>query len=173
MRLPESSTSMYSGQLEKFTTFSELLRSVLTQSVCLVPAVPQAARSPPEPTATAEALRPGGIWKPSLRRSHGSAFSGGIVPVGFIEGQLRPKLPTGQLTLLFADIEGSSRHMAELEDRYGPLVNAVVICERSATFSIVMAWPGSSDVPHRKPGEKAISAPCTVCCAVLIAPRNR
>ena len=43
----------------------------------------------------------------------------GIVPVGFIEGQLRPKLPTGQLTLLFADIEGSSRHLAELGDRYG------------------------------------------------------
>jgi class 3 adenylate cyclase len=56
----------------------------------------------------------------------------GIVPVGFIEGQLRPKLPSGQLTLLFADIEGSSRHMAELEDRYGSLLNAVHRIQRSA-----------------------------------------
>ena len=39
----------------------------------------------------------------------------GILPVGFIDGQIRPKLPTGQLTLLFADVEGSSRHLSELE----------------------------------------------------------
>ena len=56
----------------------------------------------------------------------------GIVPVGFIEGQLRPKLPTGQLTLLFADLEDSSRHLAELEDRYGSLLNAVHRIERAA-----------------------------------------
>jgi class 3 adenylate cyclase len=56
----------------------------------------------------------------------------GIVPVGFIEGQLRPKLPTGQLTLMFADVEGSSRHIAELDDRYGPLLSAVRRIERAA-----------------------------------------
>lgn len=56
----------------------------------------------------------------------------GIVPVGFIEGQLRPKLPTGQLTLLFADVEGSSRHMAELEDRYASMLNAVHRIQRAA-----------------------------------------
>ena len=56
----------------------------------------------------------------------------GIVPVGFIEGQLRPKLPTGQLTLLFADVEASTRHMAELEDRYGSVLNAVHRIERAA-----------------------------------------
>ncbi|MDP9467670.1 MAG: hypothetical protein M3P32_02860, partial [Chloroflexota bacterium] len=49
----------------------------------------------------------------------------GIMPVGFIDGQLRPRLPTGQLTLLFADIEGSSDHLAALGDRYGQLINAV------------------------------------------------
>src|SRR5688500_10432557 len=37
-----------------------------------------------------------------------------IVPVGFIEGQLRPKLPTGQLTLLFADVEGSTQLLSEI-----------------------------------------------------------
>ena len=56
----------------------------------------------------------------------------GILPVGFIDGQIRPKLPTGQLTLLFADIEGSSVHLAELEDRYGPMLNAVRRIERAA-----------------------------------------
>lgn len=49
----------------------------------------------------------------------------GIVPVGFIEGQLRPKLPTGQLTLLFADLVDSSRHIAELGDGYGSMLTAV------------------------------------------------
>jgi class 3 adenylate cyclase len=49
----------------------------------------------------------------------------GIMPVGFIDGQLRPRLPTGQLTLLFADIVGSSRHTAALGERYGPMLAAV------------------------------------------------
>lgn len=56
----------------------------------------------------------------------------GILPVGFIDGQLRPKLPSGQLTLLFADIEGSSRLIAALEDRYGSLLSAVRRIERGA-----------------------------------------
>jgi class 3 adenylate cyclase len=56
----------------------------------------------------------------------------GILPVGFIDGQIRPKLPTGQLTLLFADVEGSSLHVAALEDRYGPMLNAVRRIERAA-----------------------------------------
>lgn len=56
----------------------------------------------------------------------------GILPVGFIDGQLRPKLPTGQLTLLFADVESSSRHLAELEDRYGAVLSTVRRLERAA-----------------------------------------
>jgi len=56
----------------------------------------------------------------------------GIVPVGFIEGQLRPRLPTGQLTLLFADVEASSGHLAALGERYGQLINAVRRILRSA-----------------------------------------
>ncbi len=55
-----------------------------------------------------------------------------IVPVGFIDGQIRPKLPTGQLTLLFADVEGSSRLLAELEDRYGPVLSTIRRIERAA-----------------------------------------
>lgn len=57
----------------------------------------------------------------------------GIVPVGFIEGQLRPRLPTGQLTLLFSDIEDSSRHLAELGDRYGSVLGVVRRLHRAAT----------------------------------------
>ena len=56
----------------------------------------------------------------------------GIVPVGFIDGQLRPKLPSGQVTLLFSDVERSSQHLAELGDRYGPVVNAVRRIQRAA-----------------------------------------
>ncbi len=56
----------------------------------------------------------------------------GIVPIGFIDAQLRPKLPTGQLTLLFADIEGSSAHLAALGDRYGSMLSIVRRIERTA-----------------------------------------
>ncbi len=56
----------------------------------------------------------------------------GILPVGFIDGQLRPKLPTGQLTLLFADVENSSGHLAELGERYGPMLSAIRRIERGA-----------------------------------------
>ncbi|MEO6295211.1 MAG: adenylate/guanylate cyclase domain-containing protein [Candidatus Limnocylindria bacterium] len=55
-----------------------------------------------------------------------------IVPVGFIEGQLRPKLPTGNLTLLFADVESSSRLLADLEDRYGSVLSSVRRLERAS-----------------------------------------
>lgn len=57
----------------------------------------------------------------------------GIMPVGFIEGQLRPRLPTGHLTLLFSDVEDSSRLLAELGDRYGPVLSAVRRIHRTAT----------------------------------------
>jgi class 3 adenylate cyclase len=56
----------------------------------------------------------------------------GIVPVGFIEGQLRPKLPTGQLALMFADVEDSSGHLGALGDRYGGLISGVRRILRSA-----------------------------------------
>lgn len=58
----------------------------------------------------------------------------GIVPIGFISGELRPqrRLPTGSVTLLFADIEESSRHLAELEDRYPALLNGARRLMRTA-----------------------------------------
>lgn len=51
----------------------------------------------------------------------------GIVPVGFIEGQLRPerRLPTGRVALLLADIEGSTNLLTALGDRYPPLLSGV------------------------------------------------
>jgi class 3 adenylate cyclase len=57
----------------------------------------------------------------------------GIVPIGFIDAQIRPKLPTGQLTLLFADIEASSEHLATLGERYASVISAVRRIERGAT----------------------------------------
>jgi class 3 adenylate cyclase len=62
----------------------------------------------------------------------------GIVPVGFIDGQLRTErrqatlgkldpstLPTGFVTLLMTDIEGSTAILRRLGDRYAGLLNAV------------------------------------------------
>jgi class 3 adenylate cyclase len=48
----------------------------------------------------------------------------GIVPVGFIDGELRPerRLPTGRVSLLLADVENSSGHLTDLGDRYPRLL---------------------------------------------------
>ena len=50
----------------------------------------------------------------------------GIVPVGFVTGQLRsraPDLPTGSVTFLMTDIEGSTALLLQLEDRFGSLLS--------------------------------------------------
>jgi class 3 adenylate cyclase len=62
-----------------------------------------------------------------------------IVPVGFVTQQLqaqsRPPLPTGTLTLLFADIEDSTGHLRRLGDRYGSLLTDVRTILRRAIRS--------------------------------------
>jgi class 3 adenylate cyclase len=59
----------------------------------------------------------------------------GIVPVGFITGQLRSEraerspdfsaFPTGSVTFLLTDIEGSTRLLGRLGERYAPLLKDV------------------------------------------------
>src|SRR3954462_539420 len=48
----------------------------------------------------------------------------GIMPIGFVSAQLQPerKLPTGEVTFLLADIEGSTALLRRLEDRYASLL---------------------------------------------------
>jgi len=48
----------------------------------------------------------------------------GIVPLGFVAGQLEPhrKLPTGAVTFLMSDIEGSTELLSRLTDGYAPLL---------------------------------------------------
>lgn len=48
----------------------------------------------------------------------------GIVPVGFVAGQLEPhrRLPTGAVTFLLSDIEGSTALLTQLGDRYAALL---------------------------------------------------
>jgi len=61
----------------------------------------------------------------------------GIVPVGFISGQLRATrkapLPSGQLTLLLADIEGSTALLQDLGDAYPGLLGEVRRLLRAAS----------------------------------------
>ena len=61
----------------------------------------------------------------------------GIVPVGFITGQMRlgrkAPLPTGNLTLLLADIEGSTALVRDLEDAYPVLLGEVRRVLRAAS----------------------------------------
>ena len=51
----------------------------------------------------------------------------GIMPIGFISSQLRQrqKLPTGDVTFLLTDIEGSTGLLAALEDEYASLLDAI------------------------------------------------
>jgi class 3 adenylate cyclase len=65
----------------------------------------------------------------------------GIVPVGFIDGQLRSErgrpvdaasFPTGLVTFLLTDIEGSTALLRQLGDRYGRLLNDVRATVRRA-----------------------------------------
>lgn len=59
-----------------------------------------------------------------------------IVPVGFVTGQLRAhgprELPTGALTFLMTDIEGSTALLLQLEDRYGSVLTDTRLIARSA-----------------------------------------
>src|SRR5215211_1600552 len=52
----------------------------------------------------------------------------GIMPIGFINAQLRRrlKLPTGHLTFLLADMESSTELLARLEDRFAAMLAGVL-----------------------------------------------
>jgi len=66
-----------------------------------------------------------------------AAAKHGIVPVGFITGQLRSQgprsLPAGAVTLLLTDVEGSTALLARLGDRYAGLLSDMRRQLRSAT----------------------------------------
>ena len=59
----------------------------------------------------------------------------GLMPVGFIDGELRPerRLPTGRVALMLADVEDSTGHLTELGDRYERLLADVRRLLRTAT----------------------------------------
>jgi class 3 adenylate cyclase len=60
----------------------------------------------------------------------------GLMPVGFVTGQLRAHgsrdLPTGALTFLMTDIEGSTALLLQLEDRYSAVLAAARRISRAA-----------------------------------------
>ena len=59
----------------------------------------------------------------------------GLMPVGFIDGELRPerRLPTGRVALMLVDVEDSTGHLTELGDRYERLLADVRRLLRTAT----------------------------------------
>jgi class 3 adenylate cyclase len=62
----------------------------------------------------------------------------GIMPIGFISAQLRqkrPKLPTGDVTFLLTDIEGSTDLLAQLGDAYATLLTDIRRLVREALES--------------------------------------
>jgi class 3 adenylate cyclase len=78
------------------------------------------------------------------KRLLNAAKKHGIVPVGFITGQLRsergrpvpgPPLPAGFVTFLLTDIEGSTVLLGKLGERYGGVLNDVRRIVRSAVVA--------------------------------------
>jgi len=61
----------------------------------------------------------------------------GIMPIGFVSSQLDPqrKLPRGNITLLLADLEGSTELLGRLEDGYAPVLADVRRRVRAAVRS--------------------------------------
>jgi class 3 adenylate cyclase len=61
----------------------------------------------------------------------------GIMPIGFVSSQLQPdrNLPTGQVTFLLGDIEGSTELLSRLGDRYGAVLSDVRKLVRGAVRS--------------------------------------
>src|ERR1700693_2161214 len=58
----------------------------------------------------------------------------GIVPIGFVSAELNPqrKLPTGRVTFLLTDIEGSTELLGRLDDQYAPMLADVRRLVRAA-----------------------------------------
>ena len=77
----------------------------------------------------------------------------GIMPIGFISAQLQPnrKLPTGHVTFLLTDIEGSTELLARLDggvsERLAALDDAIVSFQRGAqrddTTVLVLEYRGT------------------------------
>lgn len=69
----------------------------------------------------------------------------GIMPIGFISAQLQPqrKFPTGQVTFLLTDIEGSTELLGRLDDQYASLLadvrRVVRVVVQSARGRVVSA----------------------------------
>jgi class 3 adenylate cyclase len=61
----------------------------------------------------------------------------GIMPIGFISSQLQPqrRLPTGHVTFLLTDLEGSTELLRRLDDRYARLLADVRRLVRTAVRS--------------------------------------
>jgi class 3 adenylate cyclase len=66
-----------------------------------------------------------------------AAMKHGIMPVGFVSAQLQPqrKLPTGHITFLLTDLEGSTGLLGRLDDRYAALLADVRRLVRAAVRS--------------------------------------
>jgi class 3 adenylate cyclase len=66
-----------------------------------------------------------------------AAMKHGIMPVGFVSAQLQPqgKLPTGHITFLLADLEGSTVLLGRLDDGYAMLLADVRRLVRAAVRS--------------------------------------
>jgi class 3 adenylate cyclase len=72
----------------------------------------------------------------------------GVVPIGFVSAQLQPqrKLPTGQVTFLLTDIEGSTELLARLDDRHA---YASLLSEVRRTMRTAVRKAGGREVDAR------------------------
>ena len=91
----------------------------------------------------------------------------GIMPIGFINAQLQPqrRFPTGQVTFLLTDIEGSTELLSRLGDEYASLLADVRRVVRSAIRAA-----GGQEVSARGDDHFVVfeQAPDALACALAI-----
>ena len=102
-----------------------------------------ATRSRASARCTSRTRRPATARASRLLRA---AKRHGIMPIGFISSQLRQsrKLPTGDVTFLLTDIEGSTELLGALEDEYAELLATIRRLVRAA-----VEGPGGHEVSAR------------------------
>jgi class 3 adenylate cyclase len=104
-----------------------------------------------------------------------AAAKHGIMPIGFINAQLQPqrKLPTGHLTFLLTDIEGSTELLARLGDQYASLLGEVRRRVRTAVRGAAgreVSARGDDVFAVFEPARAALEAALTIQRAMHVGP---
>src|SRR2546426_10847849 len=132
--------------------------------------------------------------EPARQRLLNSAKKYGIVPIGFITGQLQSArrqathaapLPKGFVTLLMTDIEGSTALLRRLGDRYRDLLSGVRRTLRAAVLraggreidvradEFFAVFKRAVDAVEAEEHTSELQSPCNLVCRLLLEKKKK